>query len=189
MSSQSTLSVCCPRPTGIASSVTVLNPCPDDVGQIQKMIFWRRGNTMSVASSLTSTAWDALLIVNDDTRAIMSPFLGNVELPFSEAREFGGGNETRWSSPIRKGGHAPTVTASMYQEDQDVITALKALHCESLDVLFVNESNQLIYDDANSVVNGFPIAENSFNVSDKGIGGQDDADVNIMTFNLKPNWS
>ncbi len=187
--SQSTLNVCCPLPTGISSAITVLNECPEDVGQIQKMIFWRRGNTMSVASALTSTAWNALLVATGDTKAIMSPFLGNVELPINEAREFGGGNETRWSSPIRKGGHAPTATASMYQEDQDVITLLKALSCESLDVLFVNESNQLIYEDSNSVVNGFPIVENSFNVSDKGLGGQDDADVNIMTFNLKPNWS
>ena len=70
-----------------------------------------------------------------------------------------------------------------------MITTLKDLSCESLDVLFINESNQLIYEDSNSVVNGFPIVESSFNVSDKGIGGQDDADVNIMTFNLKPNWS
>lgn len=190
MASQSTLSVCCPRPTGIASAVTVLNPCPDDVGQIQKMIFWRRGNSIaSIATASIPTTWDNLVLVTDDTRAVFSPFLGNVEIPFSESREFGGGNETRWGSQIRKGGAAPTVKASMYQEDQDVITALKKLHCESLDVLFVNEANQLIYDDRAGAVYGFPITENSFNVSDKGIGGQDDADVNIMTFNLKPNWS
>ena len=188
--SQSTLNVCCPRPTGMASSVTVLNPCPDDVGQIQKMIFWRRGNSIaSVATALIPTTWTTLLAATDDTKAIASPFLANVELPVSEGREFGGGNETRWGSTIRKGGSAPTVKASMYQEDQDIITTLKSLACESLDVLFVNESNQLIYDDRSGVVYGFPITESSFNISDKGIGGQDDADVNIMTFNLKPNWS
>ena len=117
--------------------------------------------------------------------------MANVELPFSEAREFGGSNETRWGSPIRKGGHAPTVKASMYQEDQDVITALKLLHCEAIDVLFINEASQLIYNEGpgGSVVQGFQIAENSFNVSDKSIGGLEDADTNIMTFNLKPNWS
>lgn len=185
-----TRTICCPTPTGLASSVTVLNDCPEDVGQIQKMIFWRRGNSIpSVATALISTTWTTLLAAVDDTKAIASPFVANIELPVSESREFGGGNETRWSSPIRKGGSAPTITASMYQEDQDVITNLKALACESLDVLFVNESNQLIYDDIGGVVYGFQIAESSFNVSDKGIGGQDDADVNIMTFNLKPNWS
>jgi len=184
-----TRTICCPTPTSIESSVTVLNSCPEDVGQIQKIIFWRRGNTMSVASALTSTAWNTRLVATGDTKAIISPFVANVELPFSEAREFGGGNETRNGSVIRKGSQATQVSASMYQEDQDVITALKKLHCESLDVLFINESNQLIYEDSNSVVNGFPVIEGSFFISDKGVGGQDDADVNIMTFNLKPNWS
>ena len=188
--SQSTLSVCCPVPTGIASAVTVLNPCPDDVGQIQKLIFWRRGNSIaSIATALIKATWDALLMATDDTKAIFSPFVANVESPFSEPREFGGGNETRWGSPIRKGGQSTTFKASMYQEDQDVIAALKDLACEALDVLFVNEANQLIYNDIGGVVYGFQIAENSFNVSVKGFGGQDDADMNIMTFNLKPNWS
>ena len=192
MASQSTLSVCCPVPTAIDSVVTTLNPCPDDIGQIQKLIFWRRGNSIdTVANAILTATWDALLIAADDTRAIFSPFVANVESPFSEPREFGGGNETRWGSSIRKGAQSTTFKASMYQEDQDVITSLKQLACEAMDVLFVNEANQLIYHEGpgGAVVQGFQIAENSFNVSDKGIGGQDDADVNIITFNLKPNWS
>jgi len=185
-----TRTICCPVPTAIASSVTTLNPCAEDVGQIQKMIFWRRGNSIaSVATALLEATWTALVAADGDTKAIVSPLLGNVELPPSESREFGGSNETRHGKTIRKGGHAPMVTASMYQEDQDVITALKALACESLDVLFINESNQLIYDNIGGAVYGFPIVDKSFHISDKGVGGQDDADVNIMTFNLKPNWS
>jgi hypothetical protein len=173
----------------MASGVTVLNSCPDDVGQIQKLIFWRRGNSMSVASALTSTAWTNLFLATDDTKAIVSPFVGNVELPVNDPREFGGSNETRGGKIIRKGGSSPVFSASMYQEDQDVITSLKALHCEALDVLFVNESNQLIYDSRSGVVYGFEVINGSLNVSDKGVGGQDDADVNIITFNLKPDWS
>lgn len=190
MSSQSSMTVCCPVPTAIASAVTTLNPCPSDVGQIQKFVFWRRGQSIaSVATAIIATTWTTLLAAADDTKAIVSPFLGGVEIPPSEAREFGGGNDTRWGASIRKGGGSVVVTASMYQEDQDVITALKALRCEILDVLFVNESNQLIYSDAGSAVAGFQVAANSLNVSDKGIGGLDDADSNKITFNLKPNWS
>ena len=192
MSSLSTLTVCCPVPTSIDSVVTTLNPCDNDVGQIQKLIFWRRGNSIaSVATASIATTWNTLLVATDDTKAIMSPFVANVESLFSEAREFGGGNETRWGAPIRKGGQSTTFKASMYQEDQDVISALKQLACEALDVLFINEANQLIYFEGptGSVVQGFQIVHGSFNISDKGIGGQDDADVNIMTFNLKPNWS
>ena len=190
MASQSSLTVCCPSPTAIASAVTVLNPCPADVGQIQKLVFWRRGQSIaSVATAIISTTWTTLLAATGDTKAIVSPFVANVEIAPSEAREFGGGNETRWGAPIRKGGSSTVFSASIYQEDQDVITLLKALRCESLDVLFINESNQLIYSDAGSVVAGFQIAANSLNVSDKGIGGLDDADQNKIMFNLKPNWS
>ena len=187
--SQSTLSVCCPVPTAIASAVTVLNECSADVGQIQKLVFWRRGQSIaSVATAIISTTWTTLLAATGDTKAIVSPFIANVELAPSEAREFGGGNETRWGAPIRKGGSSPSFTASIYQYDQDTITALKNLRCETLDVLFINEANQLIYSDANNVA-GFEIAANSLFVSDKGIGGLDDADQNVIMFNLKPDWS
>ena len=187
--SQPTRSVCCPRPTAIASAVTVLNPCPADVGQIQKLVFWRRGNTMSVASAITSTAWTTLLSATGDTKAIVTPFMAAVELPVSEAREFGGGNETLYGAPIRKGGSSPVFTAMMYQVDQDTITTLKALACESLDVIFINESNQFAYSDSATAFNGFEVANVSFFVSDKGFGGLEDADSNSITFNLKPNWS
>ena len=193
MPSQSSLTVCCPRPTGIATAVTVLNPCPSDVGQIQKLVFWRRGQSIaSVATASVLSGWTDLLIAattTGDARAIVSPFIANVELAASEPREFGGGNETRWGAPIRKGGSSPVFTASMYQIDQDVITALKALACEALDVVMINEANQFIYSDAGSVFAGFQVANVSFFVSDKGIGGLDDADQNTITFNLKPNWS
>ena len=99
--SESTLTVCCPTPTAIESAVTVLNPCPDDIGQIQKLIFWRRGNSIaSEATALIATTWNTLLAATDDTKAIISPFVGNVQLPPSESREFGGSNETQTKTYI-----------------------------------------------------------------------------------------
>ena len=188
--STSSLIVCCPPPTAMSSAVTVLNNCANDVGQVHKMIFWRRGNYIaSIATAILEATWNTLAAADDDTKAIFSPFVANVELPFSEPREFGGGNETRRGAPIRKGSQPSQVTASLYQEDQDVIANLKKLHCEAIDVLFVNEANQLIYDNRSGAVYGFEIVKGSFNVSDKGFGGLEDADVNIMTFNLKPDWS
>ena len=187
--SQSSRSVCCPRPTGIASAVTVLNPCPSDIGQIQKMVFWRRGQSIgTLATALTSTAWTTLLAATGDTKAIVTPFVANVEIPPSEPRTFGGGNETRWGAEIRKGNSSVPVTGSMYQEDQDIITALKALSCESLDVIFINESNQFVYSDS-STFSGFEVAAASLRFSDKGVGGLDVADKNNFVFNLKPEWS
>lgn len=190
MGSLSTRTVCCPVPTAIASTVTVLNPCPAEWGQIQKMVFWRRGNTIaSVATAIISTTWTTLLSATGSTKAVPTPFLGNVEIPPSEPREFGGGNETRGGAPLRKGGTSVQASANMYQEDQDVIVTLKNLRCESLDVLFINESNQIIYSDADGAVSGFQVMVNTLFVSDKGVGGFDASDSNMLIFNLKPNWS
>ena len=187
--SQSSLTVCCPVPTAIASAVTVLNPCPSDVGQIQKLVFWRRGQSIaSLATAIIQTTWTTLLAATGDTKAVVSPFIANVELAASEPREFGGGNETRWGAPIRKGNSTSVFSAPMYQVDQDVIALLKDLACEPLDVVMINEANQFVYSDTNSF-SGFEIASVSLNVSDKGIGGLDDPDVNNIVFNLKPNWS
>ena len=184
-----TLTVCCPTPTTLVSAVTVLNPCPEDIGQIQKMVFWRVGNTIaSVATAVISTTWTTLLAATGSTKAIVTPFLGGVVIPPSEAREFGGGNETKGGSPIRKGGASVPVTANMFQVDQDTITALKKLRCESLEVLFINEANQIVYSDT-STFSGFPLSISSLFVSDKAIGGLDDADHNVLMFNLPPNWS
>ena len=114
--SQSSLTVCCPVPTAIASVVTTLNPCSSDVGQIQKLVFWRRGQSIaSVATAVIVGTWTTLLAATGDTKAVVSPYLGNVEVAPSEAREFGGGNETRYGAPIRKGGQSVTFTASIYQ--------------------------------------------------------------------------
>jgi len=190
--SQSTKTICCPVPTAIASAVTTLNPCASDVGQIQKMVFWRRGQSISsIASSVDSAYWVTLLATGTDAKAVVTPFLGNVEIPASEPREFGGGNETRWGAPIRKGGSTVTVTGSMYGNDQDVIASLKQMSCEPLDVIFINESNQFVYSDNSTAttVMGFQIAFGSLNFSDKQVGGLDDSDQNKLIFNLKPNWS
>ena len=189
MSSQSTRTVCCPVATSLESAVTTLNPCPSDIGQIQKMVFWRRGQSIvSTATAIVEATWTDLLATSGDAKAIVTPFLGNVEIPPSEPREFGGGNETRWGSPIRKGGGSVPCTGSMYQVDQDVITALKQLACEPLDVIFINEANQFAYSDT-SAFSGFQVAAGSLNFSDLGVGGLDDADQNKFIFNLKPNWS
>lgn len=185
--------VCCPVPTAIASVVTTLNPCRSDVGQIQKMVFWRSGNSIGTVGvgtggSEVEATWTALLAATGDTKAVVTPFLGNPELPNNEPREFGGGNETRNGITIRKGGTSSTFSASMYMEDQDVITSLKALACESLEVIFINENGQFIYSDTDTF-SGFPIAAGSLFVSDKSFGGYNDPDVNMINFSLYSNWS
>lgn len=180
--------ICCPIPTYLTSAVTSTTGCAQDVGQIQKFIFWRRDNYTTVASAITSTYWSTALVATGDTKAVVSPFCGNVEFEPGEAREFGGGNETKDGIPIIKGSEATTMTGRFYQEDQDVIGKMKEWKCETLDVIMINENNQLIYDDrGGAAVYGFPLE--SLNIKDLKIGGFTDADYNDFSMRLVPNWS
>ena len=187
------LTICCPAGTYLESAVTTLNPCPSDVGQIQKLVFWRTGNSIaSVATAIISTTWTSLLTATDATKALVSPFVHNPDIPSGDPREYGGGNETRYGAPLRKGGQSPVLTFTMLAEDQDAIASLKKLRCEALDVIFINEANQFVYSDTQYGVAGFwgfEIVPNSLFVSDKKIGGFEEYDANIIQFNLKPNWS
>jgi hypothetical protein len=185
------LTVVCPAEDCLDGAVLtgLVNPCPADVGQIQKLIFWRAGNSIStITSSVDETYWGTLVVATGDTKAVVTPYVNNPDIPAGDAREFGGGNETRWGAPLRKGGQSPVLTFNMLGEDQDVISEMKSWRGEAMEVLFINEANQLIYSDA-STCSGFPIVPNSFFVGDKKMGGLEDWDSNVLQFNLQPNWS
>ena len=184
------LTVCCPVATTLENAVTTLNPCQSDVGQIQKLIFWRTGNSIaSVATAIIQTTWDVLLVATGDTKAVVTPFVNNPDIPPGDPREYGGGNETRWGAVLRKGGQSPVLSFTLIAEDQDIIVLLKSLRCEGIEVLFINEANQIIYSDVGDVVAGFPVVPNSLFVGDKKIGGLEEWDTNLLIFNLQPNWS
>jgi len=163
------------------------------VGQIQKIVFWRTSNTISVASAVQSTTWTRLLASTAaGAKALVTPFVHNPDIPAGDPREYGGGNETRWGAPLRKGAQSPVLTFSMMAEDQDVITNLKYLRCEALDVIFINEANQFVYADAQNGTAGFygfEVVPGSLFIGDKKIGGFEEWDANLLQFNLKPNWS
>ena len=180
--------ICCPVPTYLESAVTSTTGCAQDVGQVQKFIFWRRDNNTTVASAITSTYWSTALTATGDSKAVVSPFCGNVEVEPGDAREFGGGNETKDGIPIIKGSEATILTGRFYQEDQDIIGIMKDWKCEKLDVIMINENNQLIYDDrGGATVYGFPLE--SLNIKDLKIGGFTDADYNEFSMRLVPDWS
>jgi len=144
---------------------------------------------MSVASASVSTAWTTRFESTGTDKAVASPFLGNVEMPVPDPREFGGGNETVRGASIRRGNLSTKFSGRIYQADQDTIAYLKDLMCETLDVLFFNEANEIIYREVGTDCYGFPVTKGSLFLSDKHIGGLEEADYNILSFNLRPNWS
>jgi hypothetical protein len=186
------ITTCCPKSTTLASAVTVLFPCPVEFGQIQKLIFWRRGNHIaSLASAIVSTTWTTLLTATGATKALVAGFTIGKITP-GEAREAGGGNETKDGIPVVIGSQPSVAEFMLIQQDQDVISQLKKLQCEALDVLMINENGQFMYSDTE--VNGihagffgFPVG--GLSVGDLETGDFDGKDQNKLKFYLPPNWS
>jgi len=177
----------CPISTTLASIVTDINDCKVEVGQIQKMIFWRHGNYLTAVASATSSAvWAVKLTAADDTKAVVTPFV-SITIPPSEVREVGSGNEVRDGIPIQLGTQNVKAEGHIWQCDSETIRALKRLSCEDLDVMFINENNQLVYDNQSSRVNGFRVT--SLFVSDKAAGSYADGTKNMFSFYLAGGWS
>lgn len=186
------ITTCCPKATAWTSAVTTLFPCPVEFGQIQKLIFWRRGNKIaSLATALISTTWTSLLIATAASKAFVCGFVIGKVTP-GDPREAGGGNETKDGIPVVIGQNPSSAEFMAIQWDQDAITALKKLQCEALDVLFINENGQFMYADTlyNGTASGFygfPIA--GLSVNDLEFGDFDGKDQNKIKFYLPSNWS
>ena len=179
--------VTCPVVATMASVITAIDECPNEFGQIQKLIFWRRGADMdAVASATNATVWTARLAATGDAKALVSPIL-TVNIPPSEVREAGSGNEVPHGIPRNIGSNPVKVEGRVWENDQDTITALKAIKDEYLDVMFINEAGQLGYKLSGSTVKGFPI--HSLWISDMATGSFTDGTYNLISFYLEPNWS
>jgi hypothetical protein len=186
------ITTCCPKSTTLASAVTVLHPCPVEFGQIQKLIFWRRGNKIaSLATALISTTWTTLLTATGNTKALVVGFVIGKVTP-GDPREAGGGNETKDGIPVVIGQNPSTAEFMAIQFDQDVIKQLKKLQCEALDVVYVNENGQFMYADTvyggtTGGFYGFPVA--GLSVNDLEFGDFDGKDQNKIKFFMPANWS
>jgi|WetSurMetagenome_2_1015567.scaffolds.fasta_scaffold00103_40 hypothetical protein len=182
------ITVCqCPVSTTIASIVTSVNDCKIELGQIQKLIFWRHGQSLAAAASaISSSVWTTRLAAVGDTKAVVSPFVSLI-IPPTAKREVGSGNEVRDGIPIAIGTLPVKCEGHIWQTSQATIKLLKNLECEDLDVMFVNENGQLAYSLESGKVKGFPVT--SFFVSDLGAGSYADGSKNQFSFYLSGGWS
>ena len=179
--------VTCPPVATIASIVTSIEPCPVEIGQIQKLIFFRRGHGLTaVASATSATVWTAHLAATGDLKSVVSPML-TLNIPASEVREAGSGNEVVNGIPINIGSNPVKVEGRIWETDQATILKLKNIKSEYLDVMFVNEANQLIYKLSGTAVKGFPIK--SLWVSDPAVGSFADGTYNMFSFYLEAEWA
>lgn len=186
------ITIGCPKSTTLTSAVTTLYPCPQEIGQIQKLIFWRRANKIaSVATAIISTTWTTLLTATGNTKALVTSFVAG-KITAGEPRESGGGNEDVDGIPKVIGNTPSVAEFQLIQQDQDVIKNLKKLQNEALDVIMVNENGQMVYLDTqyNGSASGFyGIPVGGLSISDLEFGDFDGKDVNKLKFYLPANWS
>ena len=186
------LSSCsCPLPAAIGDVTP--NTCPDNFGQIQKVIFQRKGFVFdgTAGKDITLLAdWQALQVAADDTKAVVSPFTYNSIITAGESITNGGGDNTTLNGEVELVGVNPSVFTGEFRSlDAATIAALQALNCETgLGVYFITKDGKIIADEtAAAEYTVFPVS--SLFISDKTNSGFATKDVNTISFNLEACWS
>lgn len=182
----------CGCPVAAALPDVVVEACPANFGQTQKLIFQRikkADGTLNVLSSIILKAsWTPLLVAADGSKVVVSPFIQGPAVEPGGAKKFGGGNATLGGIEIVIGKEPTTFTANLYGMAQSTINQLKQLACEEIGVFLINEKGQIgcrVVD----ATHKHPIPIGSFFVGDLKIGGLEEPDANVISFSFNPNWS
>ena len=189
------MSACsCPAGTAIASVPNA--SCPQDFGQIQKIIFQRifssgtTKNSMTQANAKRLATWTAFFAANNGTKAVITPYVEAPTADGGDAITFGGGNDTVGGVTKVIGRNPVNMTFALRQIEQGIAKALKKLMCEIVGVYLVNGDGMIMgLGDGASTPNLYPIPINSLFVGDLKLNGLDTPDENALSFSFNPNWS
>ncbi len=180
------LTCACPTPTAIGD-ITPLT-CPENVGQIQRLIFARSIDIATVAALILEATWTALFAAADDTHAVYTPLIANPVVEPGAVVTVGSGNEVRNGIPQIVGNEPTKCTFTLRNFSAQTIRELKELECEpDLQVMYVQEDSNFVHVINGVLVEGFPIF--GFRLSDKKIGGFNALDEHTLEFSMKENWS
>lgn len=181
------LTCTCPVPTAIGEIGALT--CPENVGQIQRLVFWRGGNKITdVATMILAATWTGLFAAADSTHTVFTPLIDNPVQEPGAIMTIGSGNEVRNGIPKVVGNEPSTFTFTLRNFSASIIRSLKELMCEpSLEVIFVQEDSKFVHRVDGVEVKGFPI--HSLRISDKKIGGFNALDEHTLEFKCPENWS
>lgn len=189
------MSICpCPKATSLTAIPT--NDCPVDLKQIQKIIVQRQGYEFdSGAGTPTSPSvladWLALKAASNDTKVIVSPFIGSEPLitPGEAIQEGGGDNTTLNGIAVVTGTNPSEFTCKFRSLSADQEKALKLLMCESaLVVYFITQDNKIVVKKIDTAKKtGFDIS--ALFISDRMNEGFGKNDMFNFKFSLVAGWS
>jgi len=188
----------CQCPLGAALPTIPVSDCPQDFGQIQKVIFQRmyNGTTLNTISGTTAgtlATWQTNLTASDGKKMIVSPY---IQAPTTEAGDpitFGGGNDTVDGIEEIVGTNPTTFSGVIRKSTQDVIKELKKLGCENIGVYLIDQHGRIgaikTTSGTPATTTWSPIPLRSFFVGDKTFGGLNEPDGNVIQWSFVPNWS
>lgn len=185
----------CDCPLGAALPDIPAVTCPENFGQIQKVVFQRlmgktAENSIASYSAKTLATWTPLLSATDATKMVVSPYIYEPTVEAGEALTYGGGNATPGGVVEILGSNSTPFTGKFLKTPQAVIKVLKQFMCEvtgGLGVYLINGNGQIA-----AIKNGAnykPIPVESLFVGDRTIGGLEAPDTNVISWSFKPNWS
>jgi hypothetical protein len=174
--------------------------CPENLGQIQKIVFSRAFSFDSGATpsdDITVKAnWDTKIAASDETKIVVFPtfveaFESSDSAPVTEG---GNDNSTLDGAPIVLGAETPVFTGMMRGVSGVAATAMRKLMCErDLEVIFINEWDKIIGRDLSSgldgsVVGGFKLTPYSLFIGDSQVKGKNTDDKIMFQFSLRYEW-
>ena len=191
----------CPPATAIPDISTAV--CLQDFGQIQKAAFMRQYASAGVKNEFTTTgagdikllaSWTAYLAAAAATKVQVTPEIENPVTVPGAAKTVGGGNATLGGITKNRGSEPTSQTYDLNAYNQAIIAELKEFQSEfSLGVFLFNQYGQIgcLTDDIGTPTAYYPIpiAKQTFFIGDKKLGGLDEEDMNLMTWQFMPGWS
>lgn len=179
----------CPLPDAIPDIPAVA--CPEDLGQIVRVILTRQKNQIAatLAAAKLLATYTPLLTAIDNTKIQVSPnLLEAIVIPPGEPITQGGDdNSTPLGRQIVVGASTIIVTGMLRAVDSLVIAALKAFRCESMDLVLINEFGQLAFSkNTDGSLRGFPA--HAFFIGDKGNAGKNTQDQAKIRWGFDAGW-
>lgn len=197
----------CPKPTALTSIDATT--CPEELGQIQRFIFYRKGtirfdtadpsSVKQIPASISGIGnlptvlapWTILLALATNDKAILTPLLGgDSSITPGTQNTFGGGDNSTLNGQIYSLGFNPADGTARFDSMTAAQTAaFKLLVCEDLEMIMINDSGQLIGERDTVDTDLW----HGFNVSNVAFGGRNvqgfaTRDNNVMTFQLDDDW-
>jgi hypothetical protein len=168
--------------------------CPENIGQIVRLIFVRAGNAIAAteaAAKLLAT-YTPLLIETDDTKIQVTPGLleGLVIPPSTGIFEGGNDNSTPLGRRLLVGESNVDVEALLRNIPEATMQVLRKYRCEDynlgLEAAFINEFGQIVFRKVGLTMRGFPLY--SFFAGSKGNDGKNTQDKANIGWSMDADW-